>query len=103
MQCCVVKKKIKGSVFLVERTGDLLISLSYALSPQVVTPLKSATHSQCDVRPTVTFPERRYQFCSVSAAQRCEHLSKVAMLKLHYFFHNFVYNRGVCAHYAAAF
>jgi len=34
----------------------VLISLPKAVSPQVVIPLLSVTHGQCDGRPTVTFP-----------------------------------------------
>jgi len=38
------------------RTGGVLISLSWAVSPQVDKPLLSVTHGQCDGRSTVTFP-----------------------------------------------
>ena len=36
--------------------GGVLISLSWALSPEVDTTRKSVTHGQCDARRTVTFP-----------------------------------------------
>ena len=37
-------------------TRSVLISRSYAVSPQVDKPLETVTHGQCDARPTVTFP-----------------------------------------------
>jgi len=36
--------------------GGVLISLPKAMSPQVVIPLLSVTHDQCDARPKITFP-----------------------------------------------
>ena len=59
--------------------GDVLISLPKAMSPQVVIPLLSVTHGQCDARPTVTFPAaRRHRplagtklYCSVTEARVC--------------------------------
>jgi len=34
----------------------MLISVTWALSPQVDKPLESVPHSQCDAKPAVTFP-----------------------------------------------
>ena len=39
-----------------ERVGGMLISLSKAVSPEVIISLLSVTHGQCDARPTVIFP-----------------------------------------------
>ena len=62
----------------------MLISLTPALSPKVDKPLKSVIHSQCDARPTVTFPVARHRcpatstklYCLVTEAHVCEQLAQ---------------------------
>jgi len=53
-------------------------------------PLKSVTHGQCDVRPTVTFPAAGYHrpltgtklYCLVTEAHVCEQLAQGCYLKV---------------------
>ena len=45
----------------------MLISLSWALTPQMVRPLRSVTHGQCNARPTFCLPVISTEvYCSVS-------------------------------------
>ena len=53
-------------------------------------PLKSATHTQCDARPTVTFPAAEHHrpltgtklYCSVTDARVCGQLAQGGYLKV---------------------
>jgi len=63
--------------------GGVLVSLTWALSPQVDKPLKSVMHGQCDARPAVTFPVAGHRgpatgtklYCLVTEAYVCEQLA----------------------------
>jgi len=61
--------------------GEVLISLSYAVSPLMDTPLTSVMHGPCDARPTVTFPVAQdHRLLTVSKlyclARACEGLAR---------------------------